>query len=183
RVTLDSKSTGFAVSKKLGPYGNSQDAENPKFDTPRRARRAPCPNSPTILRRAYLQDRRHGFRRSHGEKEELYHSGLRTQSRRLGFLIRERNPVDVLESMNRFLEFVLDKSEAYQWKSCLEYAMRHHQSVKAECIHSPEAWLDHPRIRIDHDFSNFSALPPSQSTSQKRQRSTSTGFLSRKRHP
>ncbi|KAG5967540.1 hypothetical protein E4U57_000698, partial [Claviceps arundinis] len=135
--------------KKLGPYGNSQDAENPKFDTPRRARRAPCPKSPTILRRAYLQDRRHGFRRSHGEKEELYHSGLRTQSRRLGFLIRERNPVDVLESMNRFLEFVLDKSEAYQWKSCLEYAMRHHQSVKAECIHSPEAWPEASAVRVD----------------------------------
>ncbi|KAG5966358.1 hypothetical protein E4U57_002668 [Claviceps arundinis] len=89
-----------------------------------------------------------------------------------GHLFHERHlTFDVLQAMNRFLEFMLNKSEAYQWKSCLEYAMRHHQSVKAECIHSPEAWLDHPRIRIYHDFNHFSALPPSQSTSQKRQRS------------
>ncbi|KAG5928391.1 hypothetical protein E4U60_007783, partial [Claviceps pazoutovae] len=26
------KSTGFASSKKLDPYGDSQDADNPKFD-------------------------------------------------------------------------------------------------------------------------------------------------------
>ncbi|KAG6063577.1 hypothetical protein E4U33_006324, partial [Claviceps sp. LM78 group G4] len=39
-----SKSTGLAASKKLDPYGDSQDAENPKYD-PRRAKRATWPKS------------------------------------------------------------------------------------------------------------------------------------------
>ncbi|KAG6018650.1 hypothetical protein E4U19_008197, partial [Claviceps sp. Clav32 group G5] len=131
---------------------------------------------PTVLRRALFHNRRHDFRRSHGEEEELHHSGLRTQSRRLGFRIRKlqvrygrlfresRTTIDVLDAMNRFLEFMLAKSEAYQWKSCLVYAMRHHQSVKADSVHklhSREAWLDHPRIHIDHNFNHFSAPPGS----------------------
>ncbi|KAG6047384.1 hypothetical protein E4U17_007526 [Claviceps sp. LM77 group G4] len=79
----------------------------------------------------------------------------------------------VRRAMNRFLEFMLDKSEAYQWKFCIAYAMRHHQAVKANSIHSPEAWLHHPRIKLDHDFNHFSALTSqsAQSASQKRQRS------------
>ncbi|KAG5945104.1 hypothetical protein E4U59_006388 [Claviceps monticola] len=38
---------------------------------------------------------------------------------------------DVVTAMNRFLAFILDKSEHYLWKRCLEYAMKHHLWVRA----------------------------------------------------
>ncbi|KAG6146882.1 hypothetical protein E4U37_008393 [Claviceps purpurea] len=55
-----------------------------------------------------------------------------------GRLFRERNPVDVLEAMNRFLEFILYQSESYQWKSCLEYAMTHEASPYSQIGMRPQ---------------------------------------------
>ncbi|KAG5933231.1 hypothetical protein E4U59_006994 [Claviceps monticola] len=54
---------------------------------------------------------------------------------------------DVVSAMNRFAAFILDKSEHYSWKKCLEYAMKHHLPVKANTIHCAASWLDHPRRR------------------------------------
>ncbi|KAG5944672.1 hypothetical protein E4U59_006958 [Claviceps monticola] len=73
-----------------------------------------------------------------------------------GRLFGAQHP-DVVSAMNRFAAFILDKSEHYSWKKCLEYAMKHHLSVKANTIHCAASWLDHPRA-----------------SSQKRQRSDTT---------
>ncbi|CCE27310.1 uncharacterized protein CPUR_00784 [Claviceps purpurea 20.1] len=80
---------------------------------------------------------------------------------------------DVVVAQNRFLAFIMQKSQVYIWARCIAYAMKHHKSVKARTIHDAAAWTDHSTVQVENFFTNLESLH-AQST-QKRQRSDTAG--------
>ncbi|KAG6139041.1 hypothetical protein E4U24_004540 [Claviceps purpurea] len=70
---------------------------------------------------------------------------------------KEHPDVDVAQ--NRFLAFIMQKSQVYIWARCIAYAMKHHKSVKARTIHDAAAWTDHSTVQVENFFTNLESLP------------------------